>query len=123
MRWRRPSPKSRTRSSPRNTQLTQRFQDERPLLDSGVRNFEVAIRDALMAEQQQVDVDDARTPSSRRSATALALDRFAHGEQLPGSAWPFDLQHLVEKARLVGVSPGLGLNDVALAQDARSLLT
>jgi hypothetical protein len=88
-----------------------------------VRDHEVWLADSLVAEYEDVDVDDAWTPPSRRFATSLLLHFFGHAEQLPRAAQPVAFQHLVQKSGLVRNAPRLRFDDATLAQDSESLLT
>src|SRR5712691_10841003 len=88
-----------------------------------MRDLQVLLRNVFIAEQQDVDVDRSRTPVSCAHAPALALDGLRRPQQLVRCAVPLDLEHLVQEARLVQDAPWLGLNDRAVPQDARALLT
>ena len=104
-------------------QLPQRLQDERPLPDSRVRYLQIGLRDALAAEYEDIHVDDAWAPTLSSPAPAVALHRFDGLEQLARCARPIHLHDLVQESGLVNNSPGRGVYDAALTQNARSLLT
>src|SRR5579864_1856453 len=88
-----------------------------------MRDDEVRLVDPLIVEQEDVDVDDARSPASRPAPAARTLDSLRRGEQPARRAAPLAFHDLVEKPRLVGNAPWLRLDDRALAQDPESFLT
>jgi hypothetical protein len=88
-----------------------------------MRYDQARLIDALVAEQQNVHVDHAWTPAARCPAAAFALYRFGRAEQLTRTARPLDLDHLIEKARLVRDAPWLGFHDATLTQDPGPPLT
>jgi len=91
-----------------------------PLGDARVRDAQVGPVNMLGAEQQDVHIYDAGTPTSRGPAPAFALDSFGRRQQRAWGAAPFDLQDLVEETRLVGDTPGLGFYDAAMTQYPRA---
>src|SRR5487761_1715309 len=86
-------------------------------------DHQVPPRDPLVAEQQDVDIDHPRAPSPGQSSPALLLHVLGGRQKFWGRARPTHLQHLVEKPRLVGVTPWLGLDDAALTHNAHPFLT
>src|SRR5258706_6986778 len=106
-----------------NAELSQRLEHKRPLGDARMRDDQVAQIDALVVEQEDVDVDDARTPAARPLATSLALRLLGRAQQLARRPRPFALHDLVEKPRLVADAPRLGFYDATLTHYAKSFLT
>src|SRR5205807_9953971 len=104
-------------------QLGERLEHKTPRCDARVRDHEARLTDALVAEQEDVDVDDARTPTMRGPAAALALHLFGRAQQPARRPWPLGFDHLVLEPRLVCVAPRLGLDDAALTQDPHALFT
>src|ERR1700694_81568 len=86
-------------------------------------DHEVALRNALIAKQQYVHVDDARTPAQRRPAPARGFDLLGGNQQLARRARPLDLDDLIQESRLVGDTPRRRVNDATLTQDACTSLT
>ena len=105
-----------------NAEFSQRRAHEVALADSRVRDDEISIFNAFITEQQDVHVDDAWTPASRRFASALVLHFFGCGEKLTRGALPLHLDDLVQETRLVGHTPRRGLNNAALTQYAGPFL-
>src|SRR5215831_12687045 len=110
-----------TRSA--DSKLGERLQDELTPSDSWVWDDKPRLANPAIAEQEDVDVDDARSPVPGRRASTLALDSFCSSEKATRRAVPFRFDHLVEESRLLCHTPGLGLHDAALTQDAHSVLT
>src|ERR1700694_5087796 len=106
-----------------NSELAERPLHEPALTDARMRDHQVPLTDPLVTKQQDVDVDDARSPAAGGQATSLLLDCFGCLEQLTRCGGPFHLDHLVQESRLVGDTPRPRLDHAALTQDARSLLT
>ncbi len=80
----------------------QRLEDEAASLQVAVRQFKPLGRMAPVAEQEQVDVDRARTvPDASRAAAELTLDRLACVEQLLRGEIRLDLDDRVEEVGLV----------------------
>ncbi len=88
-----------------------------------MRDLKVRQIDTFVAEQKDVDVDDARAPATRPPPATLALDRLGGPQQAARAAGPLALDDLVEESRLVGDTPGIRLDDAALTQDAHAFLT
>src|SRR5438105_15022297 len=88
-----------------------------------MRNHEIAHRDALVAEQQDVDVDHARSPAPRPCTPAFALDLFGGFPQLSWRAGPLTFNDLVEDTGLISDSPRLGLDDAAFTPDTDAIFT
>src|SRR5690348_1026201 len=86
-----------------------------------MRDDQVAVSHALVAEQQDVDVDHARAPAPRGLPTSLTFHVFRRPQQLPRRAAPLALDDLVQELRLVGDSPRLGFYDAALPRDPQPL--
>src|SRR4029077_389959 len=105
-----------------SSEFTKPVANERSFLDAGVRNHEIWLIHAVFAEPQDVDVDRPRAPAPRTHASAVALDRLCRAQQAARRAVPLDLEHLVEKARLVEHTPWLRLDHGALPENARALL-
>src|SRR5215813_4775705 len=70
----------------------------------------------LPAEQQDVHVDLARTPAIGRSSAHSRLNRLDSFQELPRPLRPFHLDHLIQKAGLVGHTERLRLVNAALPQ-------
>src|SRR3984893_10330304 len=88
-----------------------------------MRDHEIALLDALIAKQQDVHIDDARSPTPRRRAPAFSLNLFGRNQKLTRSARPVPLDHLVQESWLVRDPPRRRIYDATLTQDARPLLT
>src|ERR1700694_2129355 len=106
-----------------NPQLAKRLAHEPPLADARMRYHEVSQADPLVAEQQNVDVDDARTPAPGVRPAALDFDLLGRLQQLTRRARPIHLDHLVQELGLVEDAPRRSLDDAALTHDSRPLLT
>src|ERR1700716_141695 len=106
-----------------DSKLAERLTHKTAPTDAWVRHHEVALADALLAKQQDVDVDDARSPATGRPASSLALNLLGRLEQLTGGPRPCHLDHLVQESRLILYAPRLGFNDAALTHDQRTFLT
>src|ERR1700730_16199286 len=88
-----------------------------------MRAHEIALLAGLIAKQQEVNIDDARSPTPRRRAPAFSLDLFGRNQKLTRSARPVHLDHLVQESWLVRNPPRRRIYDATLTQDARPLLT
>ena len=88
-----------------------------------MRDHEITFAHALVAEQQDVDVDHPRSPAPGRPPASFALDGLSCAQKRSRRAAPLRLHDLVEESRLVPDSPGFCLHDAALTQDPQTLLT
>src|SRR5437763_11699659 len=87
-----------------------------------MRDDQAAKVQLLVVDQQDVDVDHARSPAPCPHAPAGALDLLSDLQELAWRARPLPLDHLVEESRLVFEAPGFGLDDAASTPDANPLL-
>src|SRR5260370_31684071 len=87
-----------------------------------MRDHQVTRGYPFVAEVEDVDVDDARTPAARPGAPTFSLHVLGSVQQLARCAGPFAFDDLVQETRLVRDTPWLGLDDVALAQNADASL-
>src|SRR5438067_5907891 len=104
-------------------QLGERLDHERALSDTWVRDHQARLADALVIEEEDVDVDHSRTPTSCGLPAAFALHLFGCLQEPARRPVPLGFDHLVQEPRLVRDAPRLGLDDLALSQYAYALLT
>src|SRR5215831_9063478 len=96
--------------------LLQWLDHELPLEQARVWDDQVGFVDPVAAEQQDVHVDLARTPAIGRSSAHSRLNRLDSFQELPRPLRPFHLDHLIQKAGLVGHTERLRLVNAALPQ-------
>lgn len=90
----------------RRRDLTQRGEDEKTLSEPGVRNLEVGLIELDVAEQQNVEIERARTVGNagRTVAPELLLDGQQCVEQIAGFKIGLEFDNGIHKSRLIGES-------------------
>jgi hypothetical protein len=97
--------------------LEQRNERKRPLAQASMRDFELGSCDRLVVKEQDVNVNDARTPAPRRAAPDLLLGRFQQRKQRGGVERRCYFKSSVEKRILVGIAPGRRFVKLRLAEN------
>ena len=93
--------------------VVQRREHERPLVHPRVRDLEVGLVDVLVAVEQDVDVQGARSPADRAHPILELLDAIADVEQLARREIGVDRDHRVEEVVLARTADRRGLVDRA----------
>lgn len=93
---------SRSRNEGVRAEFRERFQHESSLRHARMGNFQVGGTDPALSEEEQVEVDRARTPGDRTNPTQFVFNLKEMAQEIPRGKFTFQFRRPVEVARLVG---------------------
>lgn len=76
-------------------------EDEAPLVQSGMGDFQTRLLDDLLTEEEQVQVDHPGPPTLLSHAAHVSLDFQKESEQLPGDHAAIESEYGVDEGRLL----------------------
>ncbi len=94
----------------RRIELRERFEDERPLVETRVRKRQPGLVEDDAGDEEEVEIDRARPVARTVTRPAeVSLDLEQNGEERLGMQRRLDLRRTVEKPGLVNQADGIGL--------------